>query len=328
MSSVGVEKLTEKMKKGMSNQDGSSSMVWKIGQVVIGIVSVYAIYLLALLAVRADKLGIDKKLDLNKKQMVSIVDGFAESSEFSFEKGQFNTAIPAAHDYLPIRPSVNLRGGAQFSYSIWLNLGSTDYVRDKVQNKCIFMKGDSEKYSYRIKSDMGTRDVLDNISMCPMMCFGANEMEFNVFFNTFHNIKETFEINKLDSDNSATRHNLMSLYSRKWVMVTIVFEDNIPINDFENGILVKFYLNDMLYHSGRFSSALRQNNGLLYMFPDGAVPNCRIADFVYYNYAITEVDIKKRVDRGPSAKPSVSVARDYISPSWLSDYNRLDIYNT
>lgn len=326
-------KVGEKVKgflEKMQDNSGNTKVLWIIVQVALGVLLVYVIYLLALLAIRADKLGIDEKKDITKKRMVTIIDGYSDSSLHAGELGKINTTVEAKPDFVPIRPSVNLRGGSQFSYSLWLSLSSTDYVKDDIQNKCIFLKGDDQKYNFEILTNkitdkMGTED---RITFCPMLCFGAHEMEFFVYFNTLHNMKETFEVRKYDSENSATRHNLLNLYSKKWIMITIVFEDNIPINDFENGILVKFYINDLLYQTGRFASALRQNNGLLYLFPDGPIPNCRFADFVYYNYAVTEDEIKKKSDMGPSTKPSIPPNTGIVPSSWISDYNRLDIYNT
>jgi hypothetical protein len=317
----GVEKFTDMV------ENLNDSLWFKLLQIVLGVLLVYVIYLVALVAVKADSLGINSKLDLNKKQKVAIIDGYAESSQFSYENGVFNTSVPSAFDYLPVRPSVNLRGGAQFTYSLWLNLGSSDYARD-IQNKCIFLKGDAQKYNYSVKTDLGNLSTNERISFCPMMCFGANEMEFSIYFNTFHNLRETFDVRKLESTNSAIRHNLMNLYSKKWLLITVVFEDNAPINDFENGILVKFYINDVLYQSASYASALRQNNGQLHMFPDGPVSNCKISNFAYYNYAVTDAEIKKVADEGPSNKPTEAVTKSFISQSWLSDYNRLDIYNT
>lgn len=313
--------------------EGKSKILWIAVQVVVGLVIAYAVYMLSLLAVNADKLGIDDKFDINKKSMVTIIDGYAESSQFTDYTGTFNTSVPNSAGYLPIRASVNLRGGSQFTYSLWLYNGTSNYADSGMINKAIFLKGDKKPYSFTVQDLTSViksppKQTTERAVFCPMLCFGANEMEFTVYFNTFHNYKESFEIKNIDSQQSTTRNNLLNMYTKKWVMLTIVFEDNMPINEFENGILVKFYVNDMLYQTGRFSSALKQNNGSLYMFPDGPMSNCRVSNMVYFNYAATDNEIRRLADKGPSDKPTSAVTKSFISPAWISDYNRMDMYNS
>lgn len=313
------------------SEDGSSTVFNKILQIVVGLLVLYIIYIVSLVALRSDKLGMDTALDMNKKQMVTILEGYAESSQISGLRGIFNTAVETAYDYVPIRPSVNLKGGAQFTYSLWMYAGGEDYVGSGYPGKTIFIKGDSTMYNFKVyqpaNSAVATpkRDV---VSYCPMLVFGANRMEFTIRFNTLHNMDERFEIKRLATANSVMRHNVMSLFEKKWVMLTMSFEDNMPINDFENGILIKFYVNDVLYQTGRFKSALKQNSGNLYTFPNGTVTDCRISNFNYFNYAVTPDEVRRLAERGPSDKPLRSVTQSFLSPSWLSDYNRLDIYNT
>jgi len=332
---------TESLKKGMASaakaldhidpeaMTGKKKFMTMFLQIIVGLALAYGVYMLSLLAVNADKLSIDDKFDANKKQMVTIVDGYADSSTFSGDTGRFNTTMSTLADYVPIRPSANLRGGAQFTYSLWIYCGN--YESNGLPNKTIFLKGDPKKYNFTIKdlATGATRDMYDRIAFCPMLKFGANDMEFTIFFNTFHNMYEKLEIKNYASSNNATRHNLLSLYNQKWVMLTISFEDNTPINDFESGVLVRVYVNDVLYHTGRFASALKQNNGSLCMFPDeGGAPSCRISNFVYFNYAASDEDIRRLANKGPSNKPVESVTKSFISPSIMSDYNRMDIYNT
>lgn len=312
------------MKNMLSQKRNSFSNI--IIQIVAGVIIVYAIYLISLVAVKADKLGIDSKFDTNKKQKVVIIDGYADSSVYAGNFGTINTAVPTLYNYVPVRPSVNLKGGAQFTYSIWLYVRSSG---ENYANKCIFLKGDKRKYDYTLQDTKGQiKNINDRIAFCPMFCFGNNPMEFKVYFNTIHKIKEMMEVRKLSADNTVFRRNLLNLFNDKWVMITITFEDNIPINDFENGLMVKFYVNDTLYQTNRYNSTLKQNNGSLYMFPDGTIDSCRLSNFVYYNYAASDKEIRDMANFGPSTKPVEMVTKSFISPMMLSDYNRLDIYNT
>lgn len=296
-------------------------------QLALGVLITYCIYMISMVVMKEDMLSIDSKFDLGKKTKIVIVNGYADSSQYSGDRGMFNTSVPSAYDYIPIVPSVNLRGGAQFSYSMWLYVGTTT---ENHAHKCIFLKGDPQKYSYTIRNNHTNvdRKVTDRIAFCPMLCFGSNPLEFTVYFNTMHNIKEELQVRRLESSNTAVRHNMLSLFSDKWMLITITFEDNIPINDFENGILVKFWINDTLYQTGRYPSALKQNQGRLHTFPDGSLAMVRFSNMTYFNYCASDEDISTMYSKGPSDKPAESVTKSFISPTFISDYNRLDIYNT
>lgn len=293
-------------------------------QIVVGLAVAYVIYLLALLAIKADQLGIDDKFDVNKKQRVPIVDGYADSSQLY--KQNFNTIVPYAKNYLPIRSSVNIKGGAQFSYTMWIHAADPDLA----VNKCIFLKGDPKRYAYteKIGDDVSTRN--NRVAYCPMFSFAEKPMTFKLQFNTLAKMNEVMMIERIDDESSAMRRNLLSLFSGKWIMVTMVFQDNMPINEFESGLEVKFYVNDVLYQVGRYPTAIKQNKGDLHIFPDddGAVPKCKISNFAYYNYAITDDEIKRLARSGPNDKPVTTTTKTFVSPMMISDYNRLDIYNT
>lgn len=312
---------------GATKEEGGANLLGIAIQIVLGLICLYVIYLIALVAIKSDQLYIDDKFNVNKKSKVLVIDGYADSSQFSQDQGFINTSAMQMTNYIPINPSVNLRGGAQFTYTTWFYLGTTT---EDVANKCIFVKGDKERYQYSITNHHTghVKNVVDRVSFCPMLYTGPNLMDFDVYFNTINNVKEVFEVRRLESTNTTLRHNLLSLFGDKWVMITFTFEDNIPINDFENGIVVKFWVNDTLYQTGYYTSALKQNNGNLYFFPDGTIPTCRLCNFSYMNYCASLNEIQTLFMKGPSNKPAVPITKSFISPSFISDYNRLDVYNT
>jgi hypothetical protein len=294
-------------------------------QIIGGIVLVYVIYVLAIFVLNTDRLHIAKQQDKAQKSVVPILDGFAETSQL--QNMTFSTQIPQSDNYLPISPSVNMKGGAQFSYSMWLYVGSPS---DAV-NKCIFIKGDPKKYTYRVTDNVlrGDTSVTDYVAFCPMISFGEQPLEFTIKFNTMKRIGETLHVKRLQTEQSVFRRNMLSLLSSKFFMLTVVFEDNMPINDFETGILVKVYINDTLYATGRYNDTLKQNNGNLVLFPDAnAIPNCKISDLVYYNYALSDADVVRLASKGPNPKPAAQVSKSFNMSYMLSDANRLDISNT
>lgn len=291
-------------------------------QILVGCLLVLLVYWLALKALDADSLQ-NAKLDVNKKSIVNIITGYAESSQLA--KQSFNTVNSFASAYLPLNPSVNIKGGAQFTYSLWLYVGNP--TQAAVSLKPVFMRGDSTKYNYTATTNGASKSSLDYVAMCPLLQFGNKPMDFDIRFNTSNNVNEVMKIHSQTSSNSIYRQNLLNMLQSQWFMMTIVFEDNIPINDFENGLSVKVYINGSLYQSATYAAMLKQNNGNFFLFPEGSVDQCKISSFNYYNYAQGEMEIQATMGSGPSSKPQTSLTSTFIQPLALSDYNMMDIYN-
>jgi len=297
-------------------------------QVVLGLVATYIIYLIALHIINVDKLVIDEKYDLAKKKQVKVIDGYIDASS---KNVHYNTTMPVASNYMPIRPSVNIKGGAQFTYTFWM---FRDANAD-VANKIIFLKGDDKRYNFRITNNKNKKvPAVDKLSehmvFCPLVKFGNDPSTFEIKFNTFAKYDETMVVERLTSSDTAYRNNLIATLENTWHMITISFEDNVPINDFENGIMVKFYVNEVLYKVSRFPSALKQNQGDLFLFPNGSNPisNVKVSNFTYYNYVLGEEEIRKLSLSGANTNASGAFATpNAAKPPVLSDYNKLDIYN-
>ena len=294
-------------------------------QVVVGLLVVGIVYYVALKVMNSDSISSIDPTDMNVKRQVPIVDGYADSSQISYYT--YNTVLPFATNSLPLNPSMNIKGGAQFTYSLWINVNGL--TNNSQANMPIFLRGDAKQYTYSVTDTMTniTNTVTDYVAVCPMLSFGTNALDFVVRFNTANNIQEQLYIPNLRDENDLYRKNLLSLYSGKWFLITVVFEDNIPINDFENGLSVKFYINEQLYQSATYSSMLRQNQGDLFLFPSGPVAGCMISNMSYFNYALGTTEIQANYFSGPSSHSTSLVAGSFISPLMLSDKNRLDIYN-
>lgn len=319
------EKTKDVFSKTKEKAEKMNPVVFIVLQVIVGLIISWIIYFIALMVLRADKLVIDNKFDANRKRKTEIMSGYADCSAIA--NNWHNASIETLDTYLPIRPSTNLKGGAQFTYQLWMYIGSPELCNNQV----IFLRGDHRKYGYRvIDNTLNLQKVVyDRIAFCPMLSFASNPMEFKLQFNTLHNLNETLEITRLKSDNDAIRHNFASIFSQKWFLMTIVFEDNMPISDFENGLIVKVYINDVLYQVGKYATALRQNSGNLYVFPDNnPIPNMRMADFCYYNYAVNDDLIRDVSRKGPSTNATSSIRASFLNPSMISDLNRLEYANT
>jgi hypothetical protein len=308
-------------------------------QILVGLLVVLGIYIIALKMMNLDKMYIDEKLDQNKPRQLLIVDGMIDSS-FA-QKSSYNTVIPFAPNYMPIKPSVNRKGGAQFTYSFWIFSGNPAAVVDR----CIFIKGDPKEYTMeRTATNPSWVKTGQSVSVktkaravyCPMVCFGSKPQEFSIWFNRLDDVHTRMDVIRVVSDQTTTRQNLLSMFTGQWVCVSIVFEDNMPINDFENGIQVRFFVNDVLYQTSRFSGALKQNHGDLVLFPDDAIlPSVKISDLEYYNYAASNAMIAAKVAKGPTLKPATNIpgaagggGTSAPGMTTIGPMNAMDISNT
>ena len=132
----------------------------------------------------------------NKFKVSKLLLKGTKSSNDSF---YYNTNIQSKYDkrikrYVRIPPSVNLKGGAQFTYNFWLNK-KTNNVRDTV----IFEKGTTE------------------LSTCPRVKFGTEGNGIVIELST----KKGLENFSIDGD----KLSLLNSNLKDWYMITIILED-------------------------------------------------------------------------------------------------------
>lgn len=328
------------------------SVAQVVVQVVVGVLVVYAVYRLSLWVLRRDKLVVDARSDFNPKRETLVVDGYAPTDLLADR--QFTTLNPRSPTFRALPRSFNRKGGAQFTYSFWIYLRNTS--DENVAGKTILLRGDRTPFSY-LRTTPDRRTAADRLTgaagavtqqvsnrptvACPLIRFGDDYRSLVVQFNTLERPDESVEITSFDaaSDDPGLRHNVLKLIDNAWVLFTFTFEDNVAINDFEDGIVVKFYVNDFLYNTAKVRSALYQNSGNLHLFPtwgpDGSptgqtVRDARIADVRYFNYALGVPSIKEIYDAGPSRHYATDLvgSGDLGDPLYLSVYNKTDVYNS
>ena len=323
-------------------------------QVILGIIIVYSIYVFSLWLIRRDSLAVDKnKLNRSSQFEIKILTGFADSTVLATKS--YNTANPRALNYLSLPDSFNRTGGAQYSYSFWLFVDDPDQAK----HKTIFHRGDVRPYNVALffgdkvakfkpaapprvaVQATGDRTGIELPSVpdftvsypfiaSPCVTFGDRYDELGILFNTIQWPFAAVKINPAkSSDDSTKRRDAMKLIAHKWALFTIVVEDGVAVNDFEDGVIVRFYLNDMLYYTEHVSGTLRTNAGNFHLFPDGGIQGTRIGDLTYFNYAIGQERIKGIYDMGPPRQYSRDIRSNESSgePLFLSEYNKLDIYN-
>lgn len=309
-------------------------------QVIVGFIVACVVYLIYINVLNIKALATESNIADTKLQ-VNIVSGVLSSNESApnSEKNLFNTTVPFMKNYLPITPSVNFKGGTQFSYSFWIHIKQPE----KAKNKTLFLKGDKKPYMYKATNqnfeplsgkykDGISKIETKRVVMCPSVMFGEEPMDFEIMFNTFNKMHEKVVIKKNDDSNSLKRNNLMSIFQSKWVNITITFQDNSAINDYENGIIVRFYVNGIMYNMSHVPGILKENRGNFYLFPDGSIADCKIADLRYYNFALSDNEVQNIARQPLNNTQAVEANESNENKSDDSRYmvlqNQLDMYNT
>lgn len=300
-----------------------------VAQFMGGLVIVLVLYYLSLMALRQDSLVQDTNVNVRVLQRTMILSGFIEVPIIT--DTVYETLDPRAASFVALPRSFNRQGGAQFSYQFWLFLD--DVLTSTIANTMILMRGDPKTYSWNDSSGnvMGPAVAI----ACPSISFGASFDEIKIGFNTLSQVMNTYTTKAIGEPlDPNSRRDLLGLMSSKWVLFTVVFEDNVPVSEFEDGVMLRFYVNDVLYdHASYPGQTLRQNNGELILFPtldgtSGSVNKARIADVSYYNYAVDADSISQVFATGPPTTRASILGKDESQgePLYLSEYNKLGLY--
>lgn len=332
-------------------------------QVVGGVLVTLAIYVLSLWIMNKDQLVANPNQLRPPKLKAVVLNGFIDTAAAA--DTAWSTVNQAATNYVSLDRSYNRIGGAQFSYSFWLQLRDTSV--DNVAGKTLILRGDRHAYNWNAtKTDPTTKAKTivgswqDVLIKCPRIRFGKTFDELVVEFNTLDSpsgghvvvAPEPQSDDAKDSYDPTMRFNAVKLVQNRWALLTFTFEDGVAINDFENGVRVRFFLNDLLYQTSSTQSALRQNNGDFFLLPSvktdpaniaatssentsysastGAdvLLNATIGNVAYYNYALGTEEVRDTFRKGPPKFAATLQSGAVGEPLYLSEYNKLEVYNT
>jgi hypothetical protein len=197
--------------------------------------------------------------------------------------------------YRDIQPSVNQRGGIEFSYSFWLfnNLDSTitypngvspDSGYDKNNQIILFIKGSNEQFNYNNICKYPKRDFKIK---CPLVKLENGGSQLTVEFNTLvdnttgNNYPEAIKqksrdlCNQMSTDwEKANAHKLTigNLDSKplknKWMLITIIIKDTVPTESlpYRNKAHCAIYINNFkeldTYVDGRLYNTDNQSKSI------------------------------------------------------------------
>lgn len=254
-----------------------------------------------------------------------IFDGWVETNGFT--QKAFNTYNMFATNYRKMPRSLNKMGGAQFSYSVWIKLNNTS--AKNLANKILFIQGDNKIYNFSTTIGNSIKNETDYLIKCPLLKFGNGVETLITEFNTSAEITAKATVSKIASKDQTLRHNVLSWMPGKWTLLTLIFEDDKRFDEPEDGVNFRFYLNDILYHTQRYTGSLRLNKGDLYILPNGPIEDGYLCDLTYYNYALGVDEIRNVFSQGVTNKRYNEMDTDpsFNEPMYLTQYNKLEIYN-
>lgn len=307
-------------------------------QIGVGIVVVTLVYMLSMWIMQRDQI-LDEEVAYMRptKLSVDVLRGYGSLARLADK--QWSTMNQSATNFLPIVQSYNRRGGLQFSYSFWIKV-DTMQGGAQVAGGSILLQGDRRAFKWRKvtqgDADLGIPDKTVDFGptvllKCPHIRFGQSFDEIVVEFNTLNDPGSSMTITSSPETGPENRHNALSLIQGRWAMLTFAFEDNVGISNFEDGIMVRMYLNEDLYHTHRQKGAFRRNQGDLFLGPgfDQSNNNVHIGDIRYFNYALPPKDVAELYARGPPRYQTEEIQQTGEGdPLYLSEYNKLDIYNS
>ena len=274
-------------------------------------------------------------VDHTMQQTTAIFKGWI--SAVTFTNRNYNSFNEFAMNYRDMPRSINRAHGAQFSFSIWTRFDDTSTIN--IKNKVLFLYGDPNKYTITrtIKEhedhggQVSNETITDYIIKCPLVQFSEDGGALNVQFNTNENIQNTIVVDKVRSVDESRRHNVMSMMPGKWALWTFVFSEDLNkgvSGEGNAGIKVQMYINDFLHHTEKVKGSLRLNKGFVTILPE-PINHAYMADFSYHNWALTQTDVVQIVKKGVSSKAFNEMDSDggFSAPNYLTEYNKLEIYN-
>jgi hypothetical protein len=278
----------------------SVSIKQPVVQVLIGAVSVALLFLISRLVVNPQ----ESAYPGDPTKSVTIVKGIADGRQL--HRRSFPTAPTSASpsNFIALPPTVNRYGGSQMCFTWWMKLNNVD--DSNIAGKVLFMRGDEREYplqkfdissgSSQLSSDYTTRIV-----KAPLVRFGSSYKELIIECNTTDDLEQAFA--SMESGKSRQHRDYLNMLPGRWVMWTFVLEDNVPVDDFEAGIVMRLYLNDTLFVRKTAKGALRLNEGSIHLCPNSdMIQGLEVSNLTFVPWAMSDRDIQKRFRQGVRPK--------------------------
>lgn len=316
-------------------------VVGNIIQVILSLILVLILAFIGYAVYNNESLSAIKNFN-NIRKEISIFKGIAD---FNSVNSEYNTRDKSLGSYVELRPSINQKGGAEYTYNFWLYKDSNKLADGLIsEDIALLLRGSKVKIHYKspnncLLKNEDSKYVMVKNPLIRMKKDGTSiVVEYNTitFPDAFHeggsaeignNCSSWFDRNK----GLLGIYDLDSSYDSNWFMVTVILQEVSPDNDilYKNKTTCKMYINGILmldrmvespYDSTpTYSAAMRHNKGPLYVNPGNIYKGDKVtkekalmmADLTYFNYAIgpDEVDeiYKRGFTKGAAPMPSVDI---------------------
>ena len=230
---------------------------------------------------------------------------------FSTPKTVINASNPDGTGFIWLPDSNNLKGGAQFSYTFWIDLKANSTLVDKI----LFLRGS-------LKKDLDG----SYITKCPLVKITNTDYpKFNIEFNTMNKMN-----NMLSLDEDVFKMIQSASSGSRWFLITMTFQDYIDFKNSEHGIQCQIMINDNLVKTVVFKDdALKINRSDVIITPDDEDidTHSSYADLTYHNYALDIFDVQSIYSKGISDLDSCTDAKSLMTEDMQRLYQRLSTYN-
>lgn len=353
-------------------------MISNLLQVILAITILLILLFIAFMVYNYERNDILKN-SKNIKKKIKLFEGIYDYS--INEKQIFDTYSINKNLYKDLSPSINQRGGAEYSYNFWLKIDKSSISGATTADDIIlFLRGSILQVPYKntplAEGIEGKNCILQKnnkyiLVKNPLIRINKEGSSLIVEYNTLTNPdsyresgigKIKCETGTWDDRNEGLLgiYNMKSSeYNNKWFMVSIVLREITP----ENDVLNKFKTSCKIYLNGikmldreveapyngiedqlEGSAAMKHNNSPLHLNPgdilyeantdnsqdlfnDESKSPLQMADLTYFNYSITDNQIRSLFNGGFSKKPFVPASPPDVIAYPIADINKNTLYS-
>ena len=354
-------------------------MISNLLQVILAITILLILLFIAFMVYNYERNDIIKNSKKIKKK-IKIFEGIYDYAQNN--KAVYNTYSINDKTYMDLSPSINQRGGAEYSYNFWLKIDKGTIGSTTADNIILFLRGSILQVPYKnapkASEDLsGSNCILQKnekyiLVKNPLIRIDRDGSSLIVEYNTLTNPDSYREsgIGKISCSGDSwddRNQGLLGIYdmrsseyNNKWFMVTVVLREITP----ENDVLSKFKTSCKIYLNGikmldreveapyngiedqlEGSAAMKHNNSPLHLNPgnilikendannpydlytDKSNSPLQMADLTYFNYSITDNQIRSLFNGGFSKKPFVPVSPPDVVAYPVADINKNTLYS-
>lgn len=276
-------------------------------QLVAAAVVMLIVYYVSLYASNSDELVTLEAVPLQRQSVmvleptINTMNGTPLAFVTTDDARRYNAVDP----YVSLPPSLNSRGGAQFTYTFWLSL-SKDYGP---MERTLFLRGDTTRAGFK---NANKTAIAFPASMCPMVRVKATATDVTIYAH-FNSLNEYNNVAKFEVRSGSIFDMTMPH------LVTISVHEGGSYGEI-NGTTCKIFVDQMVEQRTFQGQTLKENSGKLHILPTfAAAPadatgypteysgssSASMWSLCYHNYALDVDDVHALLSRAKKQVPYV-----------------------